>query len=535
MTAVLLSSRRWKVTTPACSAPCSLVQAMRWSGVCSVMTASNSLVLAGHLRRPVRMRVVELADLLDALHELGELLELRPLVVRGADGDLDVDGLLDVGHGMCSFFALCGVVPGRPAARRQDVRPARHIGRPMPLTLVTGPANAEKARVVLGRLRAVLDREPILVVPTLPDVDRYRRELAEDHELVFGARVETFDRLLGEVARRAGVTGGVLGRLARERVAASAAARARLELLAGSAATPGFPGAACRLFDELEEDRIGPARFIAALRAWAAEDAARQTYADELGRLYGAYRAELDRLGRRDETLRHAAALDAIREAPGRWGTTPVLFYGFDDLSVLQRDAIAALAATDAEVTASLTYEPGRHAFAARGETVEALRPVAAEVVALLPNAEHYAPESRAALHALERGLFEEGSLAAARPRPARRGAAPVEADRRAHAVRRPRRAGARGRGRPAGGDPRSRAQDADDEARAGAAAAGDAIVFLEGGGERAELELVAAEVARLIRDEGVEPEEIAVVLRQPDEAAALLGQVFDAYGIPSR
>jgi hypothetical protein len=211
-----------------------------------------------------------------------------------------------------------------------------------------------------------------------------------------------------------------------------------------------------------------------------------------------------------------------------------VLFYGFDDLSVLQRDAIAALAATDAEVTASLTYEPGRHAFAARGETVEALRPVAAEVVALLPNAEHYAPESRAALHALERGLFEEGSLAAA-------AAAPCSTRRR----RRSRQTGeltlfddlaARALGAeadPPGVIRASRAQDADDEARAGAAAAGDAIVFLEGGGERAELELVAAEVARLIRDEGVEPEEIAVVLRQPDEAAALLGQVFDAYGIP--
>ena len=58
----------------------------------------------------------------------------------------------------------------------------------MPLTLVTGPANAEKAGVVLGRLRGLLDREPILVVPTFPDVDRYRRELADDG-LVFGARV----------------------------------------------------------------------------------------------------------------------------------------------------------------------------------------------------------------------------------------------------------------------------------------------------------------------------------------------------------
>src|SRR5688572_17565025 len=120
----------------------------------------------------------------------------------------------------------------------------------MPLTLVTGPANAEKAGVVLDRLRAALDREPILVVPTGPDRARYQRELADDG-LVFGVRVETFRRLLGEVATRAGVSGRPLGRVARERVAASAAARAKLTLLGASAATPGFAEAACRLFDEL--------------------------------------------------------------------------------------------------------------------------------------------------------------------------------------------------------------------------------------------------------------------------------------------
>jgi ATP-dependent helicase/DNAse subunit B len=403
----------------------------------------------------------------------------------------------------------------------------------MPLTLVTGPANAEKAGVVLDRLRAALDREPILVVPTVPDVERYRRELAEDG-VVFGARVETFDRLLAEIARRAGVGGVPLGPLARERVVAAAARDARLVALAGSAATPGFARAACRLFDELEEDRIEPGRFAGALRAWAAADergdlgrsqrstSPHRPYGEELARLYRAYRSLLDRLGRRDETLHHAAALDAIREAPARWGATPVLFYGFDDLSPLQRDAVAALAATEAPITASLTYERGRHAFAARGETFEALRPVAAEVIALQPNADHYAPQARAALHALERGLFEASRATAppASPAPVT-AAAPTlfddlvarEADPVGEIVAR-----RRGDVVPLGSD--------------GATLAGDAVVFLEGGGERAELELVAAEVARLIRDEGVAPEEIAVVLRRPDEAEALVGQVFGAYRI---
>ena len=38
----------------------------------------------------------------------------------------------------------------------------------MPLTLITGPANAAKAGAVLERFRAALPREPVLVVPTPP-------------------------------------------------------------------------------------------------------------------------------------------------------------------------------------------------------------------------------------------------------------------------------------------------------------------------------------------------------------------------------
>ncbi len=48
----------------------------------------------------------------------------------------------------------------------------------MPLTLITGPANAAKAGAVLERFRAALALEPLLVVPTAADVEHYQRELA---------------------------------------------------------------------------------------------------------------------------------------------------------------------------------------------------------------------------------------------------------------------------------------------------------------------------------------------------------------------
>ena len=353
----------------------------------------------------------------------------------------------------------------------------------MPLTLVTGPANAEKARVVLDGYRAALRRgqAPILVVPTLADVDRYRTELAVGG-VVFAAHVVRFAWLVDEAARRGGVRGRPLAPLARERVAAAAVAGTELRALARSAATGGFVRELLRLVDELEERRVTPQRLTQALRAWSAGDAGRQAYGDEVAALYGAYRRSLERLGRLDAPLYAAAALDALCERPAAWGATPVFFYGFDDLLPLQLDAVETLAATGAEVTLSLAYEPGRMAFAGRATTFAELPREGVRHVALQARAEHYEPAARDALHHLERSLFELADDQLFDPDPV---------------------------------DP------------------GDAVTLMQGGGERAELELVAAEIARLIAEEGMAPEEIAVVLRRPRDAAALLAEVFAAFGVP--
>ena len=354
----------------------------------------------------------------------------------------------------------------------------------MPLKLVTGPANAEKARVVLDGYRAALRRgeAPILVVPTLADVEHYRAELAVGG-VVFGARVVRFAWLMEEVAKRGDVHGRPLPALARERVAAAAVATTPLVALAPSAATGGFVRALLRLVDELEEARVTPQRLTQALRAWAGGDAGRRAYADEVAGLYAAYRRRLERLGRRDEPLHAAAALDALREDPAAWGETPVFLYGFDDLTALQRDAVQTLAATGGQVVLSLAFEPGRLAFAGRATTFAELHHSGAEHVALQARAEHYAPAARAALHHLERELFELPM--------AGRLFEPYPVD------------------------------------------SGDAITLLQGGGERAELELVAAEIARLISEEGFDAQEIAVVLRDPRPLAPLLSEVFGALGVP--
>jgi RecB family exonuclease len=357
----------------------------------------------------------------------------------------------------------------------------------MTLTLVTGPANSAKAGEVLGAYAAAASRGALLVVPTARDAEHYARELAEQtgpdgaaREAAVLGTVLTFDGLVQTIAARAGYAGRRLSALQSARVLASVVAQSGFDALRASAGAAGFTAAAGELIAELQRALVDPGRFAGALRAWAAQDVRRAPFTRDLGRIYGDYVRELDRLGRVDRELFARRAVDALRAdgaAAARWGRDAVFVYGFDELTALERDALEALAAIPGvAVTVSLTYEPGRAALVGRAEAVEELRPLAGEVIALPALDTYYAPASRAVLHALERGLFEPD-------------AEPV-------------------------GDP------------------GSVITLLEAGGERAEAELVAAEVLALLRD-GTPPEQIAVVHRSAARAAPLLARVFAGFGIP--
>jgi PD-(D/E)XK nuclease superfamily len=223
---------------------------------------------------------------------------------------------------------------------------------------------------------------------------------------------------------------------------------------------------------------VTTARLRDALAAWASADPSHAPHARALGELFEEHRRALASLGPVASLARRVArALDALRRAPSLWGATPVLLYGFDDFTSLQLDAIVTLGTVVAtRLTVSLSYEPSREAFASRGATFQSLLAVAAEHRRLGPRVEYYAPGARAALHHLERHLFEPF------PPP------PLEA---AGAVR-----------------------------------------LLEGGGERAEFELVAKEICGLLAS-GVAPAEIAVAHRSPARIAPLLSEVFRARAIP--
>ena len=113
----------------------------------------------------------------------------------------------------------------------------------------------------------------------------------------------------------------------------------------------------------------------------------------ELATIYRRYRDELATRERDDTEPFAWGALDALRERPESWGSTPVFLYGFDDLTPVELDAVETLSQhVGAAVTVSLTYEPDRPALAARASVVEELRGLAQAVTQLPALDEYYAP-----------------------------------------------------------------------------------------------------------------------------------------------
>ena len=195
--------------------------------------------------------------------------------------------------------------------------------------------------------------------------------------------------------------------------------------------------------------------------------------AGDLGRLLAAYREELAALGLRDRDGLRRRAIERLRGDLDAWSAAPVFAYGFEDLTGAEWALLEALAARG-EITVSIPYEPGRVAFEALAQTVEDLAELAA-------------------------GRIEEIS------RPASGVASPALA----HLER----------------------ELFVDEPSQGAALDG-AVRFLEGAGVRGTAELVASEVAAIVRS-GTPPDDVAVVCESAERWRGPLEAALRLVGVP--
>jgi ATP-dependent helicase/DNAse subunit B len=339
----------------------------------------------------------------------------------------------------------------------------------VPLKLVYGPPNSGRAGVVRRAFTAALDRDPILVVPTVDDVFAFERELSGGGALLGGA-VMTFGGLFRTVATMAGAPAGAeLSPAQRLRAVsvAIAAQRERLRPLQRSAGRPRFASALERLLGELQAAGVEPAEVEAS--AATLEGSA---YLTDIAALYGGYEEVRRRTGRVDSHGIAREAIAQLRRDGSFWGDRPVLLYGFDDLTENQFELLAALAA-QTEATIALPYEEGSAALAARGRLLGELRErleMADQVVTEADLGNTLSP------------LLFHLTIGFGSPRPKR-----AEID--------------------------------------------DSLTLLRSAGTRAEAEAIAAHVSRLL-SQGADPAEIAIALRDPSRRGPEIAAALERNGI---
>jgi ATP-dependent helicase/DNAse subunit B len=341
----------------------------------------------------------------------------------------------------------------------------------VPSKLILGPPNSGRAGVVRRRYLEALERDPVLVVPTVDDVFAFERELCGEGAAL-GGTVLTFGALFGQIATTAGrPPGAVLSPAQRSRCVEVAVEElsGRLGPLRRSAGRPGFAVAFARLLDELQAAGVGPREVEAS--AGTLEGSA---YLADVATLFAGYEAARERSGRLDAAGIAREAIALLRADPGPWAGRPVYLYGLDDLTPAQFDLVEALAA-HTEVTIALPFEPRNEALAARGQLLGRLRERldVVEEETLPPDP---ANTESAQLYALARGFgFPELP-----PEPL-----PERSD----------------------------------------------LTFLRSAGTRAEAEAIAAEVSRLVHA-GAAPDEIAVALRDPGRRGPEVEAALEANGI---
>ncbi len=233
--------------------------------------------------------------------------------------------------------------------------------------LIIGPPNSGRTGRTLDAFRAAAARDPVLVVPTVDDVERFEEELTGNGEVVIGATVGTFDQLFGLVARATDApVGPAVSRTQRLRLAREAGSKPELGILATSSRRPGFPTALEELVSELQAALVDPV----ALRERAMEAG---PYELEIASLYESYLRVRDELGLQDDHTLGAAATAALRERPDAWAARPVFLYGFDDLTLEQLELVRELS-TSTDVTLALPWEDRESLTLARGALFAELR-----------------------------------------------------------------------------------------------------------------------------------------------------------------
>jgi RecB family exonuclease len=270
----------------------------------------------------------------------------------------------------------------------------------MPLTTFTGGANSGKTAIAYEALHGALARglDAALLLPTLPDVERARRELAASAPT--SLTCVQFDRYLDERWRSEGDGRDIVTPAQRRAIAALLLAQLR----EGTGADPP-PGFARVLEHALAAPRAGdpeagPQEAARTTRRVSKRGAGPEAVAEgivlEVSTMYD---ARLSSLG----LIERAAAHLLLADRDPRRGSTALAVHRFTALSSTQAAYLAAAAEAGAEVVVTLSWVNARAATAATDDLVAFLRRHG-EVVELDEPSRRFGPKE---LAFVERHLFE--------------------------------------------------------------------------------------------------------------------------------
>jgi len=343
------------------------------------------------------------------------------------------------------------------------------------LTLLLGPANSGKLGRVLEWWQERLPCRPVVVVPTGPDAAELTAEMVRRATgLIDQAGAVTFDGLvkllLGRSPRYA-------TDLERDLVISKALREVPTSALTGSTRLPGAVPALASLLRQLSESGREADEVEAIFARWAAGDSTVAGLADDVLRLAASCRHDYRQLGLEDRpsVVRDVATGPEV----ANW-RRPVAFYGFTSFTPGQRLLVERLA-QKVEVLVTFTYDPDREVNLSTPTEISWWRSRSKRVVEAAPGSRAYHSPAIAYL-----------DLAFMNPR-----------------------------------QPEQPPPATSDEY-----GAEQGVRFLLASGRRAEAELAAEQVGRLLRA-GSRPTDIAVVVRHVPSWSPLIARVFESCGIP--
>ena len=340
------------------------------------------------------------------------------------------------------------------------------------LTLLLGPANSGKLGRVLEWWRTRLPQQAVVVTPTGPDARVLTAEMVGPARgLVRQSPAVTFD---GLVQLLLGRVPRYAGELESDLVVSKVLGETPTGALRAAARLPGVVPAVRTLLQQLDESGRGPEEVDRILARWAASDASATTLVDDIRLLAGAYRQMCGQLGLADRPAAVRETIGALRGGQAAW-SRPVALYGFTSFTPGQRSLIEELAQR-VEVLVSFTYDDTREVNLCTAGEIDWWRARGRVEPASPPDK----PYSSAAIVHLERYFMSDVE----RPEPPP------------------------------------------------AFEAGQGVRFLRASGRRAEAELAAEQIAELMRS-GVEPGDIAVVVRSVPSWHRLMATVFSSCSIP--